>query len=247
MHTLPLLLHPRGYGRAIGAALLAGTLWSIVLWRAGLPGWSGPALTLILLSMPLTLKWRSDWHALGAPAAVLSILLVAQTLHSIEHAAQWVQLHLLGWPAKAAGGLISPLNAEVVHFTWNMAVLAAVIYLLIAGMRNRWMWLLLIWAAAHSAEHMYMFIRYLDAVRELQAAGLPLAGAQGLPGILGRDGWLAVQAATSPAAQFLCTFAPGLKNAPRLDVHFWWNAGEVVLLLIAAHTVRLAPISRPER
>lgn len=79
----------------------------------------------------------------------------------------------------------------------------------------------------------------LEAVRELQAAGLPLAGAQGLPGILGRNGWLALQAATSPGAQFLCTLAPGLKNAPRLDVHFWWNAGEVVLLFAAAHAVQL--------
>lgn len=246
MHTLPLLLHPRGRGRELGAALLAGSLWSIVLWRAGLPGWSGPALTVILLGMPLALKWRSDWRTLGASGTVLSILLVAQTLHSIEHAAQWVQYHLLGWPAKAAGGLISPLNAEVVHFTWNIAVLAAVIYLLAAGMRNRWMWLLLIWAAAHSAEHTYMFVRYLEAVRELQAAGLPLAGAQGLPGILGKGGWLAVQAATSPTAQFLCSVAPGLKDAPRLDVHFWWNAGEVALLLLAAHTARLVPIRPAE-
>jgi hypothetical protein len=239
MATLPLLLHPRGRSREIGAALLAGSLWGIVLWRAGLPGWSGPALTLILLSLPLTLKWCSDWRRLGAPATVLSILLVTQTLHSIEHAAQWVQFHLLGWPAKAAGGLISPLNAEVVHFTWNMAVLVAVIYLLAAGVRNGWMWLLLLWATAHSAEHAYMFVRYLEAVRELQAAGLPLAGAQGLPGILGQGGWLAVQVATSPTAQFLCSFAPGLKEAPRLDVHFWWNAGEVALLLIAVHTLRL--------
>jgi hypothetical protein len=246
MTTLPLLLHPRGRSRELGLALLAGALWGIVLWRAGLPGWSGPALTLLLLSMPLALKWRSDWRRLGAPATVLSILLVMQTLHSIEHAAQWVQFHLLGWPVQAAGGLISPLNAEVVHFTWNMAVLAAVIYLITAGMRNRWMWLLLIWATAHSLEHTYMFIRYLEAVRELQAAGLPLAGAQGLPGILGREGWLAVQATTSPAAQFLCSLAPSLKEAPRLDVHFWWNAGEVGLLLLAAHTTRLAPIRTSE-
>jgi putative solute:sodium symporter small subunit len=33
----------------------------------------------------------------------------------VEHLAQWAQYHLLGWPLKAASGLISPLNAEIVR------------------------------------------------------------------------------------------------------------------------------------
>jgi hypothetical protein len=146
-----------------------------------------------------------------------------------------VQYHLLHWPLKAASGLISPLNAEIVHFGWNVAVLLVVVGLIIAGLRNRWMWLLLVWAAAHTAEHTYLFINYLQAVQRLSIAGAPLDAAQGLPGILGKNGWLATNNGASPAITWLCTVAPGLASAPRLDVHFWWNVGEIALLLPAAH------------
>jgi len=54
--------------------------------------------------------------------------------------------------------------------------------------------------------------------------------AQGLPGIIGRDGWLARSVVTQ--GTFLCTL-PGLTTAMRLDVHFWWNLIEMSLLLIA--------------
>lgn len=234
------LLHPRGHGRGIAAALVAGALLGgLAAWQLGLPSWSAPAMTLGLLLAPLALKWRADRRSLGTPAMVLSILLISQGLHSIEHISQWVQYHLLGWPLKSSGGLISPLNSEIVHFSWNMLVLALIIYLVSAGMRGVWMWLLLLWAGAHTAEHIYLFIRFLGAVWELQAAGLPLDAAQGLPGIIGRGGWLASSAETSASARFLCNIAPGLANAPRLDVHFWWNAGELALLIAAAMRCRL--------
>jgi len=63
------------------------------------------------------------------------------------------------------------------------------------------------------------------------AAGGRRPTAQGLPGIIGRDGWLA----RSPLTQgtFLCTL-PGITTAMRLDVHFWWNIIETTLLLGAA-------------
>ncbi|MFL5802195.1 MAG: hypothetical protein ACJ8CR_10705 [Roseiflexaceae bacterium] len=54
--------------------------------------------------------------------------------------------------------------------------------------------------------------------------------AQGPPGIIGRDGWLARSAVTQ--GTFLCTL-PGLTTAMRLDVHFWWNLIEMSLLLVA--------------
>jgi hypothetical protein len=78
-----------------------------------------------------------------------------------------------------------------------------------------------------------MFARYLEMRGELARLGFPSLSAQGLPGVLGRDGWLA----RSPATQgtFLCRL-PGLTTAPRIDVHWWWNAGEITLLLASAHT-----------
>ena len=105
---------------------------------------------------PAVRKWRQDQRRLGTSAMVLSILLITQSLHTVEHIAQWVQFYLLAWPLKASSGLISPLNAEIVHFSWNLAVLLAVIWLVESGLRNRWMWLLLLWAGAHTVEHTYM-------------------------------------------------------------------------------------------
>jgi hypothetical protein len=61
--------------------------------------------------------------------------------------------------------------------------------------------------------------------------GVTSITAQGLPGVLGRDGWLARSQATQ--GTFLCRL-PGVTTANRLDVHFWWNMGEIGLLLIAA-------------
>ncbi|HMQ29747.1 MAG TPA: hypothetical protein PKD53_03425 [Chloroflexaceae bacterium] len=118
------------------------------------------------------------------------------------------------------------MNAEIVHFSWKWAVLLTVIGLVLAGLRNRWMWLLLAWAVAHTAEHTYLFINYIQS-----------GGIQGLPGFFGAGGWLAGQVGLSAPITLLCQIAPGLAQAPRLDVHFWWNIGEIVLLVLAAGTV----------
>ena len=235
--SLLVLLDPRGQTHLFIGALAAGlglAWWSVT--RLSAPLWGAVLLVAALLVVPAARKWRRDREQLGAPLTVLSILLAAQSFHTVEHVAQWVQYHVLGWPLKASSGLISPLNAEIVHFTWNLLVLVVVVYLLGAGLRNRWMWLLLIWATAHTAEHTYMFINYLEEVRRLSSLGLPQGAAQGLPGFLGRGGWLASHTPSAGPVAFLCTLAPGLTSAPRLDVHFWWNVGEVALLLPAAHT-----------
>src|SRR5688500_6468728 len=145
-------LHPRRQEWLFAGLLIAGL---VVGWlgtaRWSMPLWAAVALTAGLLLYPATRKWRVDRQRLGTPAMVLSILLATQGFHTVEHVAQWLQYHVLGWPLKASSGLISPLNAEIVHFSWNWAVLLVVIYLLWSGVRNRWMWLLLAWASAHAA------------------------------------------------------------------------------------------------
>jgi hypothetical protein len=230
------LLNLRDNTRLFIVLLIIGLLagWLAVAQLA-LPVWWAVVLTLSLLLYPAMRKWRTDERYWGRSIMVLSILLATQGFHSIEHIAQWAQFHLLGWPLKASSGLISPLNAEVVHFIWNWAVLFTVAYLLWSGLRNRWMWLLLLWAAAHTAEHTYLFVNYVQEVQRLASAGLPLSAAQGLPGFFGKGGWLATNAPTTGPVAFLCTLAPTLMSAPRLDIHFWWNLGEVGLLLPAAH------------
>jgi hypothetical protein len=176
--------------------------------------------------------------------AALLALLALQGFHSVEHLAQWVQFHLLHWPPQRASGLLAPANAEVVHFIWNWSVAIVVAYVLLAGLRSRWGWVLLAYTVAHNVEHTYLFVRYLEAAQLLTLEGASAAGAQGLPGILGRGGWLDTQSAQPGAAALLCTLLPPLSRAPRLDVHFWWNTGTTALLGIFAWGVLRRP-ARP--
>jgi hypothetical protein len=228
------LLHPREHTLLLALALALGLAAGALGMRLfGLPLWGATAIVLGLLLVPGALKWRADGRRFGRTAMVLSALLAAQGFHALEHLTQWVQFHVLHWPVRASTGLLSAANAEWVHFVWNWVVLLTVIFLLRGGMRNAWAWLLLIWALAHTLEHTYMFTRYLEVLGEMRRMGVTSVTAQGLPGVLGRDGWLARSDLTR--GTFLCAL-PGLTTATRLDIHFWWNIGETALLLAAAST-----------
>jgi hypothetical protein len=212
---------------ALGLVAAAGAM----RWLA-LPLWAATALVLALLIPPAIVKWRADARRFGRIAMVICILVMAQGFHTLEHLAQWVQYHVLRWPSFVSGGLISTLNAEWVHFVWNWVVLLTVIYLVRGGMRNPWAWLLLAWTTAHTFEHSYMMARYLMVLQDMRAMGVTNVAAQGLPGILGRDGWLATSELTQ--GTFICRLT-GVTTAVRLDVHFWWNIGETTLLLLAGN------------
>ncbi len=187
----------------------------------GLPLWVATLLIVSLLAGPLLLKWLEDRDTWGTSLMLLSVLLVTQLFHTLEHVIQWVQFHVFGLPAARSNGLISVLDAEVIHFSWNVAVWAMISYLLIKGMKKTaWGWALWLFATAHTIEHSYMFVNYLRS------------GVQRLPGILGKGGWLAQNSDVAPV-QLICTFAPALKTATRLDVHFWWNLGEILLIVVA--------------
>jgi len=227
------LLHPRERTSLAVALSAAGVLgWGIAVWLLRVPVWVASAGVLALLLIPGMLKWRDDLRRYGPTVMALSVLLVAQGFHTVEHTSQLIQYHLLKWAPFASTGLISAANAEWIHFAWNWGVVAATAYLLRGGMRNAWAWLLLAWALAHTLEHTYLFVRHLEVLGQLQDLGVTSITAQGLPGVLGRDGWLA----RSPSTQgtFICRL-PGVTTANRLDVHFWWNIGETALLLLAAN------------
>ncbi len=234
---LPLLhlLDPREYLRpsliALGVgmtiALAARTLWSAPLWTF--------TFIVLLTLLPVGVrKWRDDLHRYGGVIMVLSILVIAQGVHTIEHIIQWGQYHILYWTMRQSSGLVSAANAEWVHFTWNWAVLIAIVILIKGGMRNIWGFLLLWIATAHTLEHTYLFLRYLEVLGELRSMGVTTVTAQGLPGIFGRDGWLARSLYTSgtPLGSL-----PWLTTVVRLDVHFWWNMIETALVLLAGHVL----------
>jgi hypothetical protein len=232
------LLHPRRATRLLLLALTIGLIaGGLLVALAGLPLWGATTVAVGLLLYPAIRKWRDDLARWGAGVMVLSVLLVLQGFHTVEHIAQYIEYHLLGWLPKESSGLISAANVEWVHFAWNWSVLLIVAYLIwTARMRNVWAWLLLIWATAHTLEHTYLFVRYLQTVQLLEAQGSSTSFAQGLPGIIGRDGWLATSGVSTPGIGLICRLAPPLVTTLRLDVHFWWNVGETTLLLLAAHT-----------
>ena len=232
---LPLLqlLNPRQHTGAVIKSLALGmVLGWLAIQFLGWPLWAATFVVLIVLIPVGIQKWREDRLRYGGVVMILSILLTTQGVHTIEHLIQWGQYHLLYWTARQSTGLLSPANAEWVHFVWNWSVLLVVIVLIRGGMRNFWSYLLLTVAIAHTFEHTYTFIRYLQVLRELHGLGVNTVTAQGLPGILGRDGWLARSVWTRGTV--LCS-VPGLTTAVRLDVHFWWNVLEMTMLAIAGH------------
>ena len=238
--SLPTLLHPgKRAPLLLAAASLGALLWGVAVSRAGMPLWGGASLFLGVTLVPVSLKWRDDLRRWGVPATLLSVLLVMQSFHTTEHVVQMVQYYLLDRPPGRALGLLAGFNVEWVHFSWNWLVWGCALYLFRAGLRGVWGGALLVWATAHSLEHTYLLVRYLGVVAELRALGLPLFdSAQGLPGILGRNGWLAYSS--------LCGRIPGLTTAPRVAVHFWWNIGELALLVLATGRLPALAPPRPE-
>lgn len=227
------LLNPGEHTPWLIAAVLTGVvIGSLAMQWLEWPFWTAVAAVIVCLLVPSAIKWHADQRRYGATVMGLSFLLLTQGFHSLEHLAQWVQFHVLSWDKRAAVGLLSPANSEWVHFVWNWVVVIVVALLIWRGMRNVWAWLLLAWALAHTAEHTYMFVRYLQVLGNLSALGISDVTAQGMPGFLGRDGWLARNAEI--CGPLLASF-PGLATANRIDVHFWWNVGEASLLLFAAH------------
>lgn len=243
---LPLfrLLDPRERRLAVVVGTFAAlTVAASAYVMLGWPLWAAGATFLATLLVPGAIKWRSDLRTYGLEVTVLSILVVAQGFHTIEHIIQWIQNHVLLWSLRASTGVLSPANAEWVHFVWNWAVLLIVAWLVWRGMRNPFAWILLAWTTAHTFEHTYLMAQHLVVLNDLRGFGISGIPAQGLPGILGIDGWLARSDLTQ--GTFLCRI-PLLTTATRLDIHFWWNIGEVTLLLLAANSWLRSRLAAPD-
>jgi hypothetical protein len=233
----PLLtvLHPR---RQTALVAVTGTLALVAAWvartLAGWVLWQAVALVLAVMVVPASITWRATARRYGLTAAIAGALVTVQGLHSIEHGVQWVQRHVMHQPLRLSNGLLSPANSEWVHFVWNWLVLLTVIVLFVRGMRGWWGWAILLFATAHTLEHTYMWVRFLQVSAELRALGQGDITAQGLPGVVGRGGWLDLNA--GPRLDVICGM-PFVTNADRLDTHFAWNTGEVLLLLPAVHVL----------
>lgn len=219
---------------ALLGAVISRVAYDWVLWQA-------VALVLVVMAVPAAIVWRSTAARYGGTAALAAAVLTVQGLHSIEHLTQWIQRHILHEPMRRSNGLLSPANSEWVHFVWNWLVMFVVVLLVAKGMRSVWGWLLLAWALGHTLEHTYMFVRFLQVQSELGGLGVDGVTAQGLPGVVGAGGWLDLNG-DGTTFEYICRI-PIVTTADRVDAHFAWNTGEILLLLPAVHHLlrRLLP------
>ncbi|HLZ23682.1 MAG TPA: hypothetical protein VKQ30_16350 [Ktedonobacterales bacterium] len=175
--------------------LAFGTLEAWPLWATG--------LAVVLPWIPVFARqvawvyWRYGWLAL------FYVLVVGQTGHFLEHVAQMIQIHVLGFEGAGARGIFGTLDIEWVHFIWNTWVLLVVLVLLGRFRANRWLWVALLLCGWHEVEHVAIFRVYL------------MTGVSGTPGILSQGGALA-----------------GGLPVSRPDLHFFYNLIETIPLVV---------------
>lgn len=194
-HAIPLSLI---IGACIISALMIAAFWVLhfSLWLIG--------ILVIVAWMPLVLSKTADIYHYHKWLALLFVLMVSQSAHFIEHSIQIIQIHLLGLKGPMAGGVISVLNTEWVHFLWNAWVLMLGGMLLWNMRKNKWMLMLFLFAIWHQFEHTYLIVMYIQT------------GLEGNPGLIARGGWIG-----------------GGLPLSRPDVHFWYAVLEEALLLLA--------------
>jgi hypothetical protein len=136
-------------------------------------------------------------------------------VHFLEHVAQMVQIHLLGLSGLQARGIFGMLDIEWVHFIWNSWVLLCAVLLVFLFRKNPWLWVLLVIAAWHEMEHVYIMSVYLHT------------GHPGAPGLLAHGGALG-----------------GGLPLSRPDLHFFYNLLEELVLIIAyLYQIRRLPLA----
>lgn len=171
------------------------------------------AFAVVLPWIPILLiKLRADWKTYSW-LAFFEFVVIFQLAHFAEHLSQMIELHYLSWAPILAKGIISQLDAEPVHFWWNLSILFCVtLLLLLRYRRNTWLWASWLFSIWHQVEHTYIYFTWF----------LP-QGISNHPGIFGAGG-VADEAGLS---------IPYLTTMGRPDLHFWYNFFEIGLFVIA--------------
>jgi hypothetical protein len=156
------------------ACLLSAT-FIFIFWVDGWKLWLLGFL-IIVAWMPLVVSTMRTIYLQNPWLSMLYLMVIAQTAHTIEHLAQMVEMHIFGWPASSAKGIIGFLDIEWVHLIWNSWVLLAVFMLLFAYRHNMWLWALFFFAIYHEIEHIYIVSIYVRT------------GIAGNPGLLAQGG-----------------------------------------------------------
>jgi hypothetical protein len=209
----------------IGACLFAFA-WSTK--SSGIMNIAAGVSTVGLAWVPVATAVQGRLATMSRGKLLLGLVLIVQGMHTVEHLVQIIESYRLDYPPVRSLGIVSSLNVEWVHFGWNWIAWAGMAIAWFLGVRSWAMTLLFAWLTAHSLEHTYMLVRYLEVMRQMDRLKLPkLGSSEVLPGVLGRDGWLALHA---PGTRKW--FGP-LTSAPRVAIHLWWNVGEVAFMILA--------------
>ncbi len=169
-------------------------------------GWPGWAYVVVVVAMwaPVVFMETAWMYRHFGWIALFYVLVITQGGHLLEHVAQMVQLHVMGRRGPDARGVVGALDVEWVHLGFNTWVFIALLTLLVRFRRNPWMWVTLAAAVWHQAEHTYIISVFLST------------GVEGTPGLLAMGGRLW-----------------GGLDVTRPDLHFFYNVGETVPLVVA--------------
>ena len=158
--------------------VVACLLSAALIFAFWVDGWKLWLLGFLIIAawMPLVISTMRTIYQQNPWLSMLYLMVIAQAAHTIEHLAQMVEMHVLGWPAASAKGIIGFLDIEWVHLIWNSWVLLAVFILLFAYRHNKWLWALFFFAIYHEIEHIYIVSIYVRT------------GIAGNPGLLAKGG-----------------------------------------------------------
>ncbi|SRR6266516_2144217 len=208
----------------LALTMLFGALILMCAWML----WWVAAL-LLLAWAPIALQWTfSNW--LHRPALGLFCMLIAlQSPHMVEHVAQMIEIHILGWNLAISHGVLGQfLDTEWLHFMFDTMLIPYCTIMLLAMFVGRprhtidpvtrdtafrptcWLVVLLPVALWHAAEHVVILAFYLRT------------GIVGSPGLLAHGGLLFHGA--SPIA--------------RPDLHFLYNAIETAVMILGYRAQR---------
>jgi hypothetical protein len=201
------------------AVVLASvTSFGLLVIHAPMMGWQLwlVAVLILLAWSPIFVRFTLALYRQYRWLALLFVLLVGQSVHFVEHVAQVIQVHLLGFDVSQAHGIIGQLDLEWTHFLFDAGWVPICVYTLLVIYRksNPWLWALAVVAGWHAAEHVAIMRVYLGW-GSWQNSFL-WTGIVGSPGLLASGG----------------AIGGGLPLS-RPDLHSIYNAVEEMLILIA--------------
>ncbi len=211
---------------AVGGGLL---LTGLVLRSNAALRWGGAVLGLGGAWPSLALLFTGRLFARPKHQVLLLVAVGAQIVQLGHHLVAWGQTSRLDMALPHVTGVGSLFLHEWVGLFWLALVSAALLIARRSGCVGWMMTAACAWTVLHTLEHLYLLVQFARLTTAVDNFGLTRPNAlNGSPGILGRDGWLAIHASS------MRWWAGPLLAAPRVTVHLGWAVGDVALPIVAS-------------